>query len=135
MNMAESKSGDIDILEAQMKKLGLSVSGGRNSHEGSPFTTPLKQSTGLLPVTPGSRTSREDGPVSAYHTPELTDPPRFNVPGPAKPGLLRSAHGGFLPQQERERWQVKAHRRKEILDNLKRAVGAKKARVRGVGES
>jgi len=130
MNMAESKSSDIDVLEAQMRKLGLDVSGARGSREGTPFTTPLKQLTGRLPVTPGSLGSRGEGPTS--HTPESENLLRSSMHRSTKANFSRGVRGrvDLLTREDRERWKDKARRRKEILRHLKAAVEERKVVVR-----
>lgn len=126
MNMAESKSSDIDVLEAQMRKLGLDVSGARGSREGTPFTTPLKQSTGRLPITPGSFGS------PSGHTPESGQLLRSSVQRSIKPNFSRSIRGGvdMLTREDCERWKEKARRRKEVLRNLKEVLAERKVVVR-----
>jgi hypothetical protein len=129
--MAESKSSDIDVLEAQMRKLGLDVSGARGSREGTPFTTPLKQSTGRLPITPGSFGS------PSGHTPESGKLLHSSVHRTTKPNLSRSIRGGvdMLTREDCERWKEKARRRKEVLRNLKEVLAERKVVVREWADS
>ncbi|KAN0078963.1 hypothetical protein V8E54_005476 [Elaphomyces granulatus] len=129
--MAESKSSDIDVLEAQMRKLGLDVSGARGSREGTPFTTPLKQSTGRLPITPGSFGS------PSGHTPESGKLLHSSVHRTTKPNLSRSIRGGvdMLTREDCERWKEKARRRKEVLRNLKEVLAGRKVVVREWADS
>lgn len=136
MSMAESKSSDIDVLEAQMKKLGIDVTGGPGSREGSPFTTPLKKSIGRLPVTPGSHGSREDGPRSAYHTPESTSKFRSNINDSARHSRLRSVNfeADFATVQDSGRWKARTQRRKEVMGNLKKAVENRRVKVRSLDD-
>lgn len=135
MNMAESKSSDIDVLEVQLKKLGLDTSA-PPSREGSPFTTP-KKGLRAFPATPGSRGS-VDG-LSAYHTPDSASRGinfRSSITGSARASRLRSveATGDLGTKQESERWRAKAHRKQHIADSLKKAIGEKKVKVRGVDD-
>jgi nucleoporin NUP159 len=138
MGMAESKSSDIDVLEAQMKKLGIDVLGGPPSREGSPFTTPLKKSVGRLPVTPGSRGSRDDGSRSAYHTPESTNRFRSSINESARHSRLRSVQldGESMPVtiQDSGRWTARAQRRQEMVGNLKKAIESKPVKVRSLDD-
>lgn len=132
MSMAESKSSDIDVLEAQLKKLGFDVSGPLAGREDSPFRTPKKMA-GRFPVTPGSN----DGPISAYHTPESGNQAfRSSINGTARSSMLRKVNdaSGMVAREESERWRVKAQRRKEIVGNLKKAVEGRKIKVRGVDD-
>ncbi|CAJ2513390.1 Uu.00g015090.m01.CDS01 [Anthostomella pinea] len=47
-SMVEKRSGDVDVLENQMRKLRLGSSGPAGSREGSPFATPKKLGSSLL---------------------------------------------------------------------------------------
>lgn len=141
MNMAESKSSDIDVLEVQLKKLGIdtsaSASPSTRSREGSPFTTPKK---GLrnFPTTPGSRGSL-DGSISAYHTPDSASRGvnfRSSINGSARVSRLRSVEGvgDVVGKQGSEQWRAKAQRRQHLVGGLKKAIEEKKSKVRGVDD-
>lgn len=136
MSMVENKSSDIDVLEAQMRKLGVDVSSpAPGSREGSPFATPRKNA-GRLPATPGSRGS-VDG--SAYHTPESASRginSRSSIHGSAKHSRLRSVElvGPLVAQDESARWKSKSSRRQHLVGNLKKAIEKKETKVRGVDE-
>ncbi|KAF7116479.1 hypothetical protein CNMCM5793_004767 [Aspergillus hiratsukae] len=134
MNMAESKSTDIDVLEIQLKKLGIDTSGPPASREGSPFATP-KKALARFPTTPGSRGSI-DGPLSAYHTPESAGRFRSSVNGSAKASRLRNieAVGELATKEETAQWKNKMLRRQHIVGNLKKVIEAKKSKVRGVDD-
>lgn len=134
MSMAESKSSDIDVLEAQLKKLGFDVSGPPAGREDSPFRTPKKMA-GRFPVTPGSRGS--DGPISAYHTPESGNQAfRSCINGAARASMLRKVTdaSGMVAREDSERWKAKSQRRRKIVENLKKAVEGRKIKVRGVDD-
>ncbi|KAJ5093841.1 hypothetical protein N7456_009702 [Penicillium angulare] len=136
MGMAENKSSDIDVLEAQMRKLGVDISNTvPNSREGSPFTTPRKN-TGRFPTTPGSRGSVDN---SAYHTPESASRGvnfRLSINGSAKHSRLRSVESiaPAIAQEENTRWKMKAQRRQHLVGNLKKAIEKKEVKVRGVDD-
>ncbi|GAB1194938.1 hypothetical protein APSETT444_004190 [Aspergillus pseudonomiae] len=134
MNMAESKSSDIDFLEVQLKKLGIDTTTSPASREGSPFTTP-KKSAGRLPTTPGSRGSI-DGPVSAYHTPDSAARFRSSINGSARASRLRSVEGvgDLVSKEESAQWKAKVQRRQHIVGNLKKAISEKKSKVRSVDD-
>ncbi|KAE8367825.1 hypothetical protein BDV27DRAFT_123228 [Aspergillus caelatus] len=134
MNMAESKSSDVDFLEVQLKKLGIDTTASPASREGSPFTTP-KKSVGRLPTTPGSRGSL-DGPLSAYHTPDSTARFRSSINGSARASRLRSVEGvgDLVSKEESAQWKAKVQRRQHIVGNLKKAIGEKKSKVRSVDD-
>ncbi|KAJ5387853.1 hypothetical protein N7509_010394 [Penicillium cosmopolitanum] len=131
MSMAEGKSSDIDVLEAQMRKLGVDVSTVSSSREGSPFTTPRKNA-GRFPATPGSRGS-VDG--SSYHTPESASRGvnfRASMNGSAKHSRLRSVEGvgQIVVQEETSRWKSKNSRRQHLVGNLKSAIEKKDVKLR-----
>ncbi|KAL4895093.1 hypothetical protein BDV59DRAFT_174430 [Aspergillus ambiguus] len=136
MNMAESKSSDIDVLEAQLRKMGIDTNGSPASREGSPFTTPRK-GVGRYPSTPGSRGSI-DGVASAYHTPESATRGvsfRASINGSARASRLRNFETTTtLATKESAQWKAKMHRRQHIVGNLKQAIEQKKSKVRGVDD-
>ncbi|EHA19629.1 hypothetical protein ASPNIDRAFT_199297, partial [Aspergillus niger ATCC 1015] len=131
-NMAESKRSDIDVLEMQLKKLGIDTSApAAASREGSPFTTPRK-GMGRFPTTPGS-----DGPNSAYHTPDsATRGFRSSINGSARASRLRNVEGvgELVTREESTQWKTKRQRRQHIVGSLKKAIGEKKSKVRGVDD-
>jgi nucleoporin NUP159 len=126
MNMAESKSSDIDVLEAQMKKLGVNIQSSV-SQEASPISTPVKKPGFRVPVTPGS-----DGGPSAYQTPESVSRFQSSINGSARHSRLRSVNFqlDLLSIQDNDGWKTRTRRRKEIVGNLKRAIGERPVRVR-----
>ncbi|WEW58036.1 hypothetical protein PRK78_003503 [Emydomyces testavorans] len=132
-NMAQKKSGDIDVLEAQMRKLGIDISGSApQSREASPFSTPLKK-TARLPITPGSRTSLDGGVRSSYHTPESNRTSKFRS-SVLSQSALRTSNGPtelVLPEDS-ESWKAKAQRRKEVVGHLKAALSNRKGKVRSL---
>lgn len=136
MNMVENKSGDIDVLEVQMKKLGFDTSVTPTSREGSPFTTPRK-GLGKLPATPGSRGTMDD-PISLYHTPDSAARGNFrsSVNGSAKASRLRAmeAVGDVGSKREVAQWKAKMQRKQHIMGTLKKAIGEKKTKVRSVDD-
>lgn len=131
MSMAESKSSDIDVLEAQMRKLGVDISTASNSREGTPLSTPRKN-IGRFPATPGSRGSI-DG--SAYHTPESASRGanfRASINGSSRHSRLRSVEGVSqnVIQGESTSWKSKNLRRQQLVGNLKTAIEKKEGKVR-----
>ncbi|KAJ6151940.1 hypothetical protein N7497_006259 [Penicillium chrysogenum] len=138
MSMAEGKSTDIDVLEAQMRKLGVDIAPtGPPSREASPFSTPRKTAAGRIPMTPGSRGSI-DG--SAYHTPDSASRGlnfRASVTGSVRQSRLRSVEGVVepaVPQEEAVQYKAKKSRRQHLNANLKKAFEDKQAKVRGVDD-
>ncbi|CAI7658210.1 unnamed protein product [Penicillium glandicola] len=138
MSMAEGKSTDIDVLEAQMRKLGVDIAPtGPPSREASPFSTPRKNIAGRIPMTPGSRGSI-DG--SAYHTPESASRGlnfRASINGSVRQSRLRSVEGAgepVIPQEDAIQYKAKKSRRQQLNANLKKAFEDKQAKVRSVDE-
>ncbi|RDW78541.1 FG-nucleoporin NUP159 [Aspergillus mulundensis] len=134
MNMVESKSGDIDVLEVQMKKLGFDTSAAPSSREGSPFATPRK-GLSKLPVTPGSR----DDPVSLYHTPDSSSRGvnfRSSINGSAKASRLRLVEMVSDVGNKREiaQWRAKMQRKQHLMGSLRKAIEEKKTNVRSVDD-
>ncbi|KAJ0426524.1 hypothetical protein BJY00DRAFT_272376 [Aspergillus carlsbadensis] len=137
MNMVESKSGDIDVLEVQLKKLGIDTSAAPSSREGSPFATPRK-ALAKIPTTPGSRGSL-DGAITSYHTPESAARGmslRSSINGSAKSSRLRAMEtlGDLGNKRESTQWKAKMQRKQHIMSNLKKAIDEKKSKVRSVDD-
>ncbi|KAJ5720891.1 uncharacterized protein N7483_008825 [Penicillium malachiteum] len=138
MSMAENKSSDIDVLEAQMRKLGVDIANTLpNSREGSPFTTPRKN-TARFPTTPGSRGS-VDNNNSAYHTPESASRGvsfRASINGSTNHSRLRSVESiaPVVAQEESALWKAKTQRRQHLIANLKMAIDKKEDKVRGIDD-
>ena len=70
--MAESKSADVDILEAKIRKLNIDTAG-RKDGSPSPYGTPIGRASAMVlrtstSSTPGAKSVR--GGASVYHTPE-----------------------------------------------------------------
>jgi len=126
--MAEKKSADVDILEAQLRKLdatlGQSVNG-RHSLTESP-STPRRIRTPQSPVTPGS----DDG--SVYHTPDS----KLASSTRSTPSTNRRAFGSSINRdmvaisnEDKERWQAKARKRKEVASALKGVLEERRSKA------
>ncbi|EGD93526.1 hypothetical protein TESG_01071 [Trichophyton tonsurans CBS 112818] len=128
-NMAERKSGDVDVLEAQLRRMGIDVSAspapGR-SREASPFLTPAKKApAGRFPVTPGSQTSQDGYGRSVYQTPESAAAQRF------RSSLLgRSSTPDMVVSEDLESWRTKTARRKEVVGHLRSSLSKRKVKIR-----
>jgi nucleoporin NUP159 len=123
--MAEKKSADIDVLEAQLRKMGLgggSVSGSRQTSvepNGTPQKTAAMMSSSVLVRTPASTAG------SIYHTPDS----RFGYSTRATPDTGRRSMRLSLADmrssvsiEDKERWREKARRKKEVERLLKEAL-------------
>ncbi|KAF3480397.1 nucleoporin NUP42 [Arthroderma uncinatum] len=138
-NMAERKSGDVDVIEAQLRRMGIDVSGspapGR-SREVSPFLTPHSKrvSAGRFPATPGSQSSQDGYGRSVYQTPEsgTAGSQRF------RSSLLgRSAQGNagdLIVADDLQNWRAKTARRKEVVGHLRSALSNRSVKIRSLDE-
>ncbi|RMZ86805.1 hypothetical protein DV736_g5974, partial [Chaetothyriales sp. CBS 134916] len=124
-HMAETKRVDVDLLEAQLRKLKTgSRPGGLGSGPGSLNGTPKTHSRSLVAITPGS------GRSSVYHTPasKLNGSVR-SMPGRQDPNVAAIA----ITAEDRVTLQAKARRKKEaaavlravLADRRKQAASAK----------
>ncbi|EFE36034.1 nuclear pore complex subunit Nup159, putative [Trichophyton benhamiae CBS 112371] len=134
-NMAERKSGDVDVLEAQLRRMGIDVSAspapGR-SREASPFLTPAKKTpAGRFPVTPGSQGSQDGYGRSVYQTPESAAAQRFRS---SLLGRSSSVQGTNTPDmvvsEDLESWRTKTARRKEVVGHLRSSLSKRKVKIR-----
>ncbi|OCT53990.1 nuclear pore complex protein [Cladophialophora carrionii] len=121
MSMAEQKSADIDVLEAQLKKL--------NVHAG---TSSIGNGDAEVPATPPrSRHSVNGGtPGSAgsvYHTPDSN----FGSGTRSRRGFRTSQNGGLpaVSAEDMQRWQAKAQRRKAVASMLKDVLEEKRKKT------
>lgn len=129
-SMAEKKSGDIDVLENQMRKLRLS-SLNSNSAPGSrdaspsPFATPASKSSKPPPLrTPASAASS-----SLFYTPNssLRSVFKSSVGTNGTPSRKRL---NAVTAEDMERCRAKARRRREVCGTLKEALLKAGPRVR-----
>lgn len=119
-SMVEKKSGDIDVLETQMRNLRFSsVALSQSSREGSPFTP--------LPSTSSKRKlfSRSGG--SSLHNGQSHTPSK-SANGPGTP---RKSVQEVTPE-EVQRYREKAQRRQEVNLIMKEAFSKTGPRIRGL---
>ncbi|KAK2744432.1 hypothetical protein FQN55_006759 [Onygenales sp. PD_40] len=139
-SMAEKKSGDIDVLEAQLRRLGIDVSSSvqSRSREASPYLTPPPKRPSRLPTTPGSRGSVDGGIRSSYHTPESSSHLRFrsSLLGSTGKSLLQNVSGpsDLVLAEDSQRWKTKTARRREVVGHVRTALLDRKVKVRGMDE-
>jgi nucleoporin NUP159 len=127
-NMAEKRSGDIDVLENQMRKLRLSSTTSNGSREASPFATPASKASVRAPRTSSTHSafytpnSVKDTPhgfhaslTSSTHSYSRGTPPRRKVSG--------------FSEEEKLRLRANAARKKAVTDRLKKALGKYGVRV------
>lgn len=113
---AEKKSADVDVLEAQLRKLGVTP----NKHANGRPRTPEGQKLQTSTRTPGS------GRSSVFYTPESTSR-RSRAATPLKAGLE------MLSSEDKDRSQAKAQRKKEIASTLKAVLEEKQRKARASG--
>ncbi|KAI1657824.1 hypothetical protein F4813DRAFT_395996 [Daldinia decipiens] len=126
--MVEKRSGDIDVLENQMRKLGVS-SHGPNSREGSPFATPNAKRLSASVFSP-ERSMRES-------TPQRSSVFRHSVSGSIGGGMFntppRKKLSGF-GDAEKKAVKEKRERRTAILGKLRGSLQKKGAGVWAVDD-
>lgn len=117
-SMAEKRSGDIDVLEGQMRKLRFDSVGSTGSREGSPFATPqknrnsMRNSTYGLFYTPDSirESSRgfQDSLMSSTGSFSRNSPPRKKLSG--------------YTAEEKTQLKTKLAKKKMVTDRLREAL-------------
>ena len=138
--MAEQKSADIDVLEAQLLKLNMgapnvngSVNGSRQASVEPDHLLQTPQKSGgnfgdsIIKKTPGSA-------GTIYHTPES----KFGGSIRSTPGRLRSSlresvteDGVLVSTQDAEKWRARAQRKRDVEAALKEALKARRAKKQG----
>ncbi|KUJ22255.1 uncharacterized protein LY89DRAFT_606628 [Mollisia scopiformis] len=116
--MAEKRSGDIDVLEGQMRRLNMSSAISTGSREGSPFATPANNRSIM----------RNPGASSLFYTPDsIKDTPqRFqssimsNASSYARNSPRRKMSG--YTTEEKMQLRSKMARKKEVMDKLRSAL-------------
>jgi nucleoporin NUP159 len=132
--MAEKRSGDVDVIENQMRKLRFSsvASNERNSPEGSPFTSPTK---------PTKRHNTAFALSGRPYTPDGTQK-GFSTLHMSLSSSIRSQNHSTPPRKkldgftEEDKSTIKCSfsRKKEVTDRLKGALEKSKTKVRLMGD-
>ena len=112
-SMAEKRSADVDVLEAQLRKLNMSTSMNGTQRP----STPERQISRRTPATPGS------GASSVFYTPDSKGS-RSARATPAKSEQM------MVSTEDREKWQVKARRRKEVATILRDVLREKHGKAK-----
>ena len=120
-SMVEKKSGDIDVLETQMRHLRFSSAAlSQSSREGSPFVTPLPSTSPKRKLCPRSGgTTLQNG---------QSQTPSRSRNGPGTP---RRAMPDVSPE-EMQRYREKAQRRQEVNLIMREAFMKTAPRIRGL---
>ena len=118
-SMVEKKSGDIDVLENQMRKLRFSSmndSGASSSREASPFVTPAKSSRQSLRGTPGSAST-----YAPFYTPQST---RSQLGASMGSSISEKRRGriGEVTAEDVDRYKTRVQRRKEVKEKLEEVL-------------
>ena len=153
--MVEKRSGNIDLLETQMRRLNVlgaavAVSTPRSSRENSPFVTPPTSARrpgrggkgagdrgGAAPHTPGSSVNGSGG---GFYTPRSIRGGGFSGGSVASRASewsssgRRIAGGGPISRDDAVRYAGKVARRKEINVLVKEALVGAQPRVRALHE-
>ncbi|KAI1115168.1 hypothetical protein F5Y14DRAFT_138065 [Nemania sp. NC0429] len=127
-SMVEKRSGDIDVLENQMRKLRLDSMGVSRSREGSPFATPKAKKTLGSSIFSPDRSTREATPMrgsimrhslssslSGFLGDTLRTPPRKKLSG--------------FADAEKRAVKEKRERRAAVLSKLKNSLEARGSSV------
>ena len=133
-SMAEKKSGDIDVLESQFRKLGINTTSsnhsatGRGSRESSPyFGTPPpsspSKSARQIPRTPASAASS-----TLFYTPRSSSKLNSSTRTPSRVSL------NAVTPDDVKRYRDKAARRREVCRTLREAVGKVGVRIRAIDD-
>jgi nucleoporin NUP159 len=127
-NMAEKRSGDIDVLENQMRKLRLSSTTSNCSREASPFATPASKSSVRAPGTSST--------YSAFYTPNSVKDTTHGFHASLTSSThsysrgtpLRRKVSGFS-EEDKQRLKANVTRKKAVTDRLKKALVKNGVRV------
>jgi nucleoporin NUP159 len=129
-SMAEKRSGDIDVLEGQMRRLRFSSTISAGSREGSPFATPQNNRTSV-------RNTGTSSTYGLFYTPEsIKDTPqRFqnslmsSIGSHSRSSPPRKKLSGYSAE-EKAQLKMKLARRKEVTNKLKAALQKNGTNVR-----
>ncbi|RWA13415.1 hypothetical protein EKO27_g1677 [Xylaria grammica] len=123
-SMVEKRSGDIDVLENQMRKLRLGSTGPGRSREGSPFATPnAKKALGSSVFSP-DRSTREATPMRGSLVRHSLSNSISGIGGDMFRTPPRKKLSGF-GDAERKAVKEKRERRSAILGKLRNGIQAK----------
>lgn len=129
-SMAEKRSGDIDVLEGQMRRLRFGSSASVGSREGSPFATPQKNNRASVRNLGGSSYGLFYTPDSIKETPQRFQSSMMS----STSSLSRSASprkkmSGYTAE-EKMALRTKLARKREATDKLKAALAKSGTHVR-----
>jgi nucleoporin NUP159 len=133
-SMAEKKSTDIDVLESQLKNLGLGFNdsaGGSRHGSTEPNGTPQRGSSG--PEMPLRGRTPLSAAGSVYHTPDS----KFGESSRSTPAKWRRSlrasvdgNGALVSTEDSERWKQKARKKEEVHRVLADALSERRKSAR-----
>ncbi|KAJ8124839.1 hypothetical protein O1611_g8801 [Lasiodiplodia mahajangana] len=123
-SMVEKRSGDIDVLENQMRKLRLGSAGPSRSREGSPFATPNGKKTMGSSIFSPDRSIREATPMRGSLMRHSLSGSISGISGDAFRTPPRKKLSGYA-DAERKAVKEKRDRRAAILGKLRNSIQAK----------
>jgi nucleoporin NUP159 len=132
-SLVEKKSGDIDVLESQMRKLRFSSVNSNQSREGSParYSTPQKMYSSPM-RTPGSGAQLFFTPQSRFSTPSRFGYSRGSPsPYERESTPVRKKLNG-ITTEDVHRSRNKLAARKKVVEQLREAVTKTGAHIRTV---
>ncbi|KAI0970001.1 hypothetical protein F4678DRAFT_462804 [Xylaria arbuscula] len=133
-SMVEKRSGDIDVLENQMRKLRLGSAGPAGSREGSPFATPNAKRTLGSSIFSPDRSTREATPMRGSVMRHSLSGSISGIGGDVFRTPPRKKLSGF-GDAERKAVKEKRERRTAILGKLKNSIEAKGPSIIGLDET
>ncbi|GAP90316.1 putative nuclear pore complex subunit [Rosellinia necatrix] len=123
-SMAEKRSGDIDVLENQMRKLRLGSTGPPGSREGSPFATPNAKRTLGSSIFSPDRSTREATPMRGSFMRHSLSGSVLGTGGDVFRTPPRKKLSGFA-ETEKRAVKEKREKRAAILGKLRNSIQAK----------
>ncbi|TGJ88172.1 hypothetical protein E0Z10_g555 [Xylaria hypoxylon] len=123
-SMVEKRSGDIDVLENQMRKLRLGSTGPAGSREGSPFATPNAKKTLGSSIFSPDRSTREATPMRGSLMRHSLSGSISGIGGDMFRTPPRRKLSGF-GDAERKAVKEKRERRTAVLRKLRNSIQAK----------
>lgn len=123
-SMVEKRSGDIDVLENQMRKLRVGSMGPSRSREGSPFATPNAKRTLGSSIFSPDRSVRETTPMRGSFVRQSLSSSISGIGGDMFRTPPRKKMSGFA-DAEKKAVKEKRERRAVILGKLRNSIQAK----------
>lgn len=129
--MAEKRSGDVDVLENQMRKLRMSsLASERGSRKDSPFATPVKRMSIRAPGTASTIGEFYTPPSGRYESPShFRHSIASSVNSTTRASPARKKISGFS-EEEKTILKEKASQRRDVIEKLRAALQNSGTRMR-----